>query len=760
MLPTVAEETVAEEISNSVEKDGISFIFETRSLSAVVRYVYTPIEGNLSDIEVEINNSEAIKFAEGGGITIEMGGKIWSADDEEVERHFVSCELVGDCIEARWHWKHGEGLADFLYRIRIHQKSLIVELEGGNGKATGVDLGYVSGAVHPRVIQVPYFSFGDESPLLLATSGAFVSSMLDWTETSAAELYAPPAHDSSHEIRLGGGCRYHPASDGRRRALRERWILTVSRQFEEVLPTIPVGQRPSGSAELDDLLWYQVPALPPSEEAYVDVYEQLRSFKQWGLEQLLVNHPADVWEDGLGTSLSGAEAKGGDDALLEYLEAVEDLGYRYTLPSGYTEVSSETEGWDKSKAGLGSDGNPIARGGNRYLLKPSTANDTAKTHLPTLFQRFEGAGAFINGHAATPPSSRIDFDPDSPDSASFSKSLDLERHLLEVLQEIAGNSSRLIVGEGGSHWMYAGLLSGYLAGLSGPNPHRIPLLLDFDLKLLHGAHVNAGVGATGRFFGKHEPPVGERTSRSPWLDRYIATTVAYGHAGVLPEIEDWGFAAAMKTYYLLLKLQSRYMKTEVQSVLYHRDGSLLEVAEAVVSGVYEDSQVEVLYRNGLRVCVNGSWSNDWIVEHETREYRLPPASFLAHSPDGLLVYSADAGKGRMDYADCGDYFYCDTRGERTSLGPVSLSGAAAVKTEAWQIDVYPIECEGDIEIRPGNLWPDRRMPRLRILAFQEDEDHPQVIAANVSAESVSLEPREGICKFRITLPEWMVEPGK
>ena len=755
MLPTVAEE-----ISNSVEKDGISFIFEARSLSAVVRYVYTPIEGNLSDIEVEINNSEAIKFAEGGGITIEMGGKIWSADDEEVERHFVSCELVGDCIEARWHWKHGEELADFLYRIQIHQKSLLVELEGGNGKATGVDLGYVSGAVHPRVIQVPYFSFGDESPLLLATSGTFVSSMLDWTETAAAELYSPPAHDSSHEIRLGGGCRYHPVSDGRRLGLRERWILTVSRQFEEVLPTIPVPQRPSRSAELDDLIWYQVPALPPSEEAYVDVYEQLRSFRQWGLEQLLVNHPADVWEDGLGTSLSGAEAKGGDDALLEYLEAVEDLGFRYTLPSGYTEFSSEAEGWDKSKAGLGSDGNPIARGGNRYLLKPSTANDTAKTHLPTLFQRFEGAGAFINGHAATPPSSRIDFDPDSPDSASFSKSLDLERHLLEVLQEIAGNSSRLIVGEGGSHWMYAGLLSGYLAGLSGPNPHRIPLLLDFDLKLLHGVHVNAGVGTTGRFFGKHQPPVGERTSRSPWLDRYIATTAAFGHAGVLPEIEDWGLPAAMKTYYLLLKLQSRYIKTEVQSVLYHRDGSLLEVAEAVVSGVYEDSQVEVLYRNGLRVCVNGSWSNDWIVEHETREYRLPPASFLAHSPDGLLVYSADAGIGRMDYADCGDYFYCDTRGERASLGPVSLSGAAAVKTEAWQIDVYPIECEGDIEIRPGNLWPDRRMPRLRILSFQEDEDQPQVIAANVSAESVSLEPREGICKFRITLPEWMVEPGK
>ena len=752
--------TVAEEVSNSVEKEGISFIFEARSLSAVVRYVYTPLEGNLSDIEVEINNSEAVKFAEGGGISIEMGGKFWSADDEEVERHFVSCEPVGDCIEARWHWKHGEELADFLYRIRIHQKSLVVELEGGNGKASGVDLGYVSGAVHPRVIQVPFFSFGDESPLLLATSGTFVSSMLDWTETEAAELYAPPAHDPSHEIRLGGGCRYHPASDGHRRALRERWILTVSRQFEEVLPTIPVNKRPPESEELADLIWYQVPALPPSEEAYVDVYEQLRSFKEWDLEQLLVNHPADVWEDGLGLSLRGSEAKGGDDALLEYLEAVQDLGYRFTLASGYTEFSSEAEGWDISRAALGSDGNPVARGGSRYLLKPSEATETAKSHFPALFQRFQETGAFIIDHAANPPSNRVDYDQATQDSASFSKSLEQERQLLGALRKLAGNSSGTIVGEGGSHWMYAGLLPGYMAGLSGQAPHRIPILPDFDLKLLHGAHVNVGMGTTRQFFGKHQPPVAERTSRSAWLDRYIATTVAYGHAGVLPEIEDWGLAAAIKTYYLLLRLQSRYLNTEVESILYHRDGSLLEVAEALVSGVYEDSQIEVLYKNGVRVCVNGSWSNDWTVEHQAREYRLPPASFLAHSPDGLLVYSADPGNGRIDYADCGDYFYCDTRGKHASLGPVSLSGAAAVKAEAWQIDLYPIECEGEIEIRPGDLWPDRRMPRLRILAFQEDDDQPQVIAANVSAASVSLEPREGICKFRITLPEWMVEPGK
>jgi len=119
MLPQVAEE-----VTTSLEKDGISFIFEARSLTAVVRYVYTPIEGNLSDVEIEVNNAESIKLSEGGGVLIDMGGQEWAADDEEVERHFVSCEQVDEVVEARWQWRRGDELADFLYRLTLSGKSL------------------------------------------------------------------------------------------------------------------------------------------------------------------------------------------------------------------------------------------------------------------------------------------------------------------------------------------------------------------------------------------------------------------------------------------------------------------------------------------------------------------------------------------------------------------------------------------------------------------------------------------------------------
>ena len=130
-----------EEVETSIRKDGISYIFESRSVSAVINFVYTPIDGTFSDIELEVNNNDPINPADDGGVSVAMNGSIWTADSEEVERHFVSCDQVGDTVEARWQWKLGEEQASFLYRFRISGKSLIVEIEGGNGKGTGLSLG-------------------------------------------------------------------------------------------------------------------------------------------------------------------------------------------------------------------------------------------------------------------------------------------------------------------------------------------------------------------------------------------------------------------------------------------------------------------------------------------------------------------------------------------------------------------------------------------------------------------------------------------
>ena len=135
--PTTLRAPLKEETETSIRKDGISYIFESRSVSAVINFVYTPIDGTFSDLELEINGAPPIKPAEEGGLVVEMGGRTHTADSEEVERHFVSCEQLEDCVEARWQWVVDEEIATFQYRFRSVGKSVEGPVEGGNGKACG-----------------------------------------------------------------------------------------------------------------------------------------------------------------------------------------------------------------------------------------------------------------------------------------------------------------------------------------------------------------------------------------------------------------------------------------------------------------------------------------------------------------------------------------------------------------------------------------------------------------------------------------------
>ncbi|MBI2503553.1 MAG: hypothetical protein HYW07_10030 [Candidatus Latescibacteria bacterium] len=743
--------SVQEEVATALRKEGISFIFESRSLSAVVRYIYTPIEGNLSDLEVEINNTDAIRPAQGGGITIEMGNREWAADDEEIERHLISCEQVGEEVEARWQWKHGEELADFLFRFSIRGKTLLVELEGGHGKATGLSLGWVEGAPHPRLIHLPYFNLGEAYPGILCTQGTFLSSLLEMSRTRATQLAALPAAQAAGRLYLNGGCTYAQRSDGKRNPVHECWMLTVSRHFEEVIPP-PPALAASAAAPLKEVVWYNIPRLAAAEEAYVEAYEQLRILKQWGMDKLLVNHPADTWRDHpgpAGFSLEASLSKGGDDALKEYLEAVADLGFKYSLYANYRDLSATRQ----QQAARQSDGRPVSTGPETFLLKPALAQSMGMEHAAALEEKFGKSVLYLDAHAATPPWDRVDCDAGLERSAALLSTLQADQGLLSALSRRGP-----AVGEGGSHWLYPGLLQGYAARLAGPNPASLPLLVDFDLHHLHPFQTDAGLGSLEQFFGGRIP-ADQKHSRSPYLDRYLAATLAFGHAACLPDIGEWGLAAALKTYFLIQPLQDYYLGAQVESIHYHHNGNFLELTEALISGAHEHSQLRIAYRTGFQLYVNGGWQQHWTVQQGDQSFSLPPASFLACGPQGVLAYSAEMGSGRLDCYQGPDYLYVDTRGARRNLGPVTVDGAVIVRHHDWAIDVCPIDCTDPIEVLPTYFWQDRRLPRLRVLAFTSADAEPETLKAETTEKGVVIQQIAGAYKYRVTLPEWMVAPG-
>ena len=75
---------LSEAVENSIRKEGMSFVFESRFVEAVVQYVYTPIDGTFSDLEVEVNGNEPFTPSEDGGIVVSCNGQDFSPDNEEV----------------------------------------------------------------------------------------------------------------------------------------------------------------------------------------------------------------------------------------------------------------------------------------------------------------------------------------------------------------------------------------------------------------------------------------------------------------------------------------------------------------------------------------------------------------------------------------------------------------------------------------------------------------------------------------------------
>ena len=748
-----------EEVTHDLRQEDFSFILEARSLSSVIRFIYTPIEGTLADIELEINNGDPIKPTESGGITIQMGGREWEADDDEIERHFVSCELVGECVEARWQWKHEEESADFLYRFSIQGKSLAIELEGGNGKATGIDLGHVTQALHPRLIRIPYFTFGNTAPQILCTTGVFISSFLDWDNSLASNLYAPLETEETQPFCLNGGCTYFPHSDSKRTSLKERIFISASRQFEEVLPHFSKPIKPKDRAGLQELVWYHISELAPAEEAYVEIYERLLQFKYWGLYHLMVSHPGNTWHDNDSNAfpsyaLEGAPAKGGDDALSEYLEALSDLGYKSSLYANIGSISPLSLDWHPNLVATNAQGQFTPYAPGQYLLKPLQVGTKGPDHVVALSEKFGTNSTLIAPFAKQAPWDRIDCDARLQNPGSFSDTTAADRGVLNTIAEHGPT-----IGEGGTHWFHRGILHGHIAGPTGPVSSENPLFVDFDLYHLHPYETDVGLGSPEEFFGAAIPE-DERHAHSAYLDQYLATTIAYGHAGYLPNPQAWSWDAVIRSYFLLQKLQTYYLGVEVASIHYHHDGNLLETNDALISAAYENNQVQIIYANDLKVMVNGNPQENWSIEHDGQNYILPPFSFFASGPDDFLAYSADAGQGHIDYVACADYLYYDTRGVSQTLGPITIDGAALILHRPWQIDVYPLGCSAAINLCATYLWPDRRMPKLRLLGFTSDEEDPTILKGDTSDDGIRFDLVDGITRYRITLPEWMVEPGR
>jgi len=678
ILPTNFEKKFTNSIAR-LEPDQYELAYKGKDCE--VKYIYRPLTGSLGEITAYVNGRKSCVPMFGGGIEDESGAVLTGK--------LMRSSLDADSVTAEFDF--GQGIKA-QYTFRIWQKSLVVDFICRGGNVGGVALGEICEVTKPKLVLIPFLTFGSSNPRVLcfgdASDSLFASVWVDWYRSNGSALWSQE-RAAETSAKINGGVRYLKKTDGKRNDLYERVFLTVSPIFEETLPTIANLPSPHGKTA-GERLWQE--SWGPQD--YAKEQQRSKMLRSYGIEKLTKCNHEITWRDG-GESFTlrtkAAPGKGGDEALKKYVADQKSLGWLSGLYTNYTDFAPVNEYWDEDYVQRTPEGEWRPAWPRCYALKPSRAVELDAKLAPIIKKKFGSNAAYTDVHTAVAPWNYCDFDHRVPGAGTFAATFYAYGELLLNDQKVYGPTWS----EGTYQWMYAGLATGnYGLQYGGVDLSKEPLNVAFDLMKIHPLECDIGMPWTSGFFKEPGWDKPENIDRS--IDHFIAATIAYGHIGWLVE-EIHGIERTCRSYYMLQQLQKRYAMCKPAKIEYiDSNGKTYTPSQAIASGIIGDSVLHVVYENGLNVYVNQS-ERKW--KYDSR-ILLPQWGWAAFGPDrAFREFSGLFEDHRIDYVYSDDYEYLDGRGYLVSYNGLSARGSIAVRRRENLVEVIDIYGNDEIGLR-------------------------------------------------------------
>ena len=581
-------------------------------------------------------------------------------------------------------------------KVRFHRvaNSLVADIEAPAG-VEEVRFGCMEKPCEAIITPVPYYTCrsGDNGvfsrPCVVLTGKGedrlFHLASVDWTQSNASWIF-PTNHPSP--VASNGGVRYHPKTDGTRNPVFERFVWSFSPKFEDVLPIVPNPPSPyravtaerqravmyAGNREKDKAFW--------------------RNRHRRGIKHLIVNDHETCMRDqneSFTFRTRPAPGKGGDEGMRDFARfMIDGLGYMYGPYNNYTDFAPVNGYWSADHVSRQRDMN-LQRAWNRcYAPKPAWINEACEEIWTELQRKFRFNTAYCDVHTCTAPWMRTDYDARVPGAGTFAATFYAFGELLDFERRVVGGP---VCSEGGSHYMYCGLVDGNYAQDQNARLSEQPWLVDFDLLRLHPLCNNFGMGSPGMFY----PKAWKVPDRVAWRDRFLAATVAFGHQGFFmkgnPEDED-------QSYFMLLGTGRHYCTADAKEICYaDASGNLHGTSDAVASGIYRRSQVVVRYTDGTMTAANGSTNETMKVELRGYRFTLSPNGYCAIAGDGTAAVVSGAVRNdgkRLDISVAPDYVYLN------AYGNMSVSPFGGTDGRMYRL----IEKDGSDEVflRKGKIF--------------------------------------------------------
>ncbi|MCP5116074.1 MAG: hypothetical protein GY953_35050 [bacterium] len=651
------------------------FEFDYKGRDATVKYVYQPKTGALGELTVSVNDGEAFRPMEGGGVRF-----AGMPEGEAAAGELLSATLDGEVVKAKF--RHGSRITD--YELQLWQKSLVLDVLGDGRQAAELLFGRVEGVRNPKLITIPYLTYGPSNPRVLFSGTedkpVFTSIWFDWYRSNASEpFYAAEPKVTSTSAEINNGMRYIAKTNGERNSLYERVFLTNSPVYEETLPT--VANPPSlRQREGKQVLWTVT-----APRTFQSDHERSRKLRSYGLDKIMQHSHEVTWRDEGDSNtmkLKSSPLKGGDAMLQWYIKAQNDLGWLQGVYSNYTDFCTVNSNWNPDHVQRMPDGEWRRAWPRNYALKPSKAVEFDDYYAQRIKRKFGVKMSYTDVHTAVSPWRYCDFDARVPGAGTFAATFYAYGQLLLNDQRVYGPTQS----EATYQWLYAGLESGSYGWVyTKHNLLTEPLDVAFQAMKIHPLEADYGMGYTHYYLRQMDPKWMESPKKREYVDLFLATTIGYGNMGWL--VKDWmeqegefGVEALARSYYMMQQLQQQYAFVRPKRIEYADDaGKMLTASQAHACGAIVDSRLHVEYDNGTHVYVNRSAKGEWTVkDHEGRAVKLPVAGWLVFNPDnGFYELSAEADGRRIDYVKAPEYEFLDGRGTWTEHGSLGATGSVA-----------------------------------------------------------------------------------
>ncbi|MDW8070159.1 MAG: DUF5696 domain-containing protein [Anaerolineae bacterium] len=598
---------------NRIFAEGGSYVLEYTAPGERLRYRYTPATGALYDLTVEVENLPPFWPSFFGGPVFVFGEQeipIWESDT--LTWSHTAPRVTPNSLEITWRVAKDAQEITYAYRFSIHGKTLRVQVDAQGDDIRAFSLDRSEATPGARIVSIPYLATFD----LLLYQDYLVSLYFDWTESHASHVHKVSQPYSAQSFHFSQMAFYEPDTAGVRVPLHEVVYLTVSDRLAEVLPMIPNSPSPyreilAGRVMVD--LWTEAP--------FAESQALVEALHRRGVSDLLVIR--HTWQrcgyDDCYPSVLPAHATWGGDAGLRALAAAaRRAGYLFAVHENYTDFYPNSDRWSPEYLALDAQGNWRPAWFNQttqrqsYLLSPFRALAFARELAPEIHRRYRTTAAFVDVVTAVPPWEKTDHNARLAGRARFVPVFQAYADLLSFLRTAHQGP---VLGEGGAHFLYAGLVDGvaaaYQDGLADGT--KVPPLVDFALLRLHPLMVSYGVGYFPYYFRQDGQPKWSGYSLEEHY-HYMATEIAFCHAGYVDSPEGFTNTAAWLDWvereaHLVAPVHQRCAQTRPVRIRYRVDGALVGVEQALAAD--QGWQVRVEYENGLQVYVNRHPNAAW-----------------------------------------------------------------------------------------------------------------------------------------------------